>query len=504
MISFNVSNLFLLTGHEAKSDIKKIVNNLPDCPFNSNDVGLKICKCDKTWQKSKKMLSSCSRRGVSEYLSQDLKSDIEISNLFSEAEQSKFNCSNQKHYLNYVGLIGIAKIGKTTLIKQLIQHYSETFEFVLYLNLQKVNYDEQTNLLNLFLPKNRKWQTNEMKTIAVLERMLLNPEKILIILDQLNTAKLENLFNNLPTLGYYTKSQAAFFILNILRGEIFIESKKVIVSRPYQYEKLHPDYRPKFVAYVVGLTKDMQIDNCNNENENIHLTFEQFHHQDIHLLCAVPMNCDTLINYYKDAQCIFTHTSLFADVFFHFCNVIISEASENICMEMLSKFAWSHFSEKSLDTIFFDLKDLKSRNLNANCIDSFFVTQIWKNNAIGQRNYPLVKYRFSSLLVQEFFVALKLLHLPISKLRKFLNGVLENFFENAETNSHNQIVILFLFGLCDERLNNFLSQFFPNFLPSVEILRNIFLREFIPRLSPHGDQNSLTSFKKEMNLAERV
>ena len=167
-----------------------------------------------------------------------------------------------------------------------------------------------------------------------------------------------------------------------MRGEIFIESKKVIVSRPYQYEKLHPDFRPKFVAYVVSLTKDMQIDNYNKKDLHLNFRFEQFHTQGVHLLCAVPLNCYSFIDYY---ECYFTHTSLFVDVFFQFCKLINDEASENICMKMLSEFDWLQFFEQGFDTTFLDIKDFKKCNLDANCIDSFFVTQIWKNNAIGQK-----------------------------------------------------------------------------------------------------------------------
>ena len=92
--------------------------------------------------------------------------------------------------------------------------------------------------------------------------MMQNPNKILIIVYQLNTAKFENLFANLTAVGYYQNALAAYFIFNILQGEIFIGSKKVFASRLYQYEKLHLDYKLKFLAYVVGLTKDI----CHNKD----------------------------------------------------------------------------------------------------------------------------------------------------------------------------------------------------------------------------------------------
>ena len=435
---------------------------------------------------------------MSDHLSEDLKSDVNISNLFSEAEKLDLTtCENKEHYLNYVGLVGSAKIGKTTFIKQLIQHYSETFHFVFYLDLQRVNYQEQTNLLNMFLSKMCEWQTNEKKTFTVLKTMLKNPEKILIIVDQLDTAKFKNQFHNLHNVGYYNKSTlAAYFILNILRGNIFAESKKILVARPYQYDQLHFDYRPKFVAKVVGLTQDMQKEFCKKKDLYSNFTIKQLHPQDVDSLCAVPLNCQSFNNYFENAQRIFTDTSLFVSVFFGFYNVIKKEACENIDINMLSKFAWLHFSELSLDKIFFESKDLKNYELDINSIDSFFVTQIWQNDEIGMELNPKITYRFSSLLVQEFFVALRLLHLPSPELKELFQRIFENY--NYKRN-YKYPVILFLFGLCDESLHECLSEDFPNLKNSVNNLSDsldTLLSHFAHPLHAHVNNNGLTSWSR--------
>ena len=432
---------------------------------------------------------------MSDHLSEDLKCDVDISNLFSEAEKLDLTtCKYKEHYLNYVGLVGSAKIGKTTFIKQLIQHYSESFHFVFYLDLQKVDYEKKTNLLNMFLPEMCEWQTNEKKTDAVLQTMLKKPEKILFIVDQLDTAKLKNRFRDLCKVGYYSKNTlAAYFILNILRGSIFAESKKILVARPYQYNQLHSDYKPKFVANVVGLTQDMQKEFCKNKDLYSNFTL---HPQDVHSLCAVPLNCQSFINYFKNPQCIFTDTSLFVSVFFGFYNVIKEEACENIDINMLSEFARFHFSELSLDKIFFELKDLKNYKLDINSIDSFFVTQIWQNDEIGMQLNPKITYRFSNLLVQEFFVALRLLHLPSPELKELFQRIFENY--NYKCN-YKYPVILFLFGLCDERLHECLSKDFTNFKNSVNNLSDsldTLLSHFAHPLHAHANNNGLTRWSR--------
>ena len=318
---------------------------------------------------------SCSRYEISDIFSENLTTNINISDLFSEAEKLDLECSNSTHYLNYVGLVGAAKIGKTKLIpvKEIIHHHLESFFFVFYLDLGKIDYENPINLLNLLVPENHSWMVDEKKTMAVLQSMVYNLEKILFIMDELDTKKLGNAFDKFPQIGYLGKRYPNLFILNILRGDIFDKSKKIIVCRPLQHYYLPDDCKPKFVANVIGLTQDKQKNICENEGLNLPSTFAQLQQkQEIHSLCAVPLNCETLINYLKEKKrsvvelkdkecCCITLTNMFAEVFCQFVEVLNHCSCQSIDLKKLSEFAHSQLMENNSNKFFFNLKELKNK-----------------------------------------------------------------------------------------------------------------------------------------------
>ena len=152
---------FFSTDNETKEVAKKNVDHfLKLCSQKLYNVKLKKMKSNKIWNAFKKPYTSCSRTDMSKFLGENLKSDIEISSLFSEAEKIETEIT---HHSNYVGLVGSAKIGKTNLIKEIVDHHSKNFEFVFYLDLETVDYQNSINLLNLLVPENETWMIDEKK-----------------------------------------------------------------------------------------------------------------------------------------------------------------------------------------------------------------------------------------------------------------------------------------------------------------------------------------------------
>ena len=425
---------------------------------------------------------SCSRYEISEILSENLTTDINIPDLFFEAEKLDLECSNPTHYLNYVGLVGAAKIGKTKLVKEIIHHHSKNFFFVFYLDLGKIDYENPINLLNLLVPENRMWMADEKKTKAVLQMMANNLEKILFIMDELDTAKLGNVSNKFPQIGYFGKRYPNLFILNILRGDIFDKSKKIIVSRPLQHYNLPDDCKPKFVANVIGLTQDRQENICEDKGLDLPSTFAQLQtKQEIYSLCAVPLNCETLINYLNEKKCCrITLTNMFGGVFCDFVKVLNDCSCQSVDLNKLSEFAHSQLIRNNSNKFFFDLKELENK-LDKVCIDFFFSTELCQKYFPGTSNYSSLKFRFSSLLIQEFFVALRLFRCDSLQLQKFLSLVSENLFEKTD-NSLNYVVILFLFGLCDDESNDLSEQLFNSDDLNLSNIKSC-LKEFFTKLA---------------------
>ena len=435
---------------------------------------------------------SCSRDEISEILSGNLTTDIDIPDLFSKAEKMELKCSNSRHYLNYVGLVGAAKIGKTEMIKKIINDHLNKFFFVFYLDLGKIDYEKPINLLNLLVPENCMWMVDEKKTKAVLQTIVYNVEKILFIMDELDTAKFGYASNKFPKVGYFGKRNPSLFILNILRGDIFAESKKIIVSRPFQYYNLPYDCKAKFVATVIGLTRDKQKSIC--EKEGLLSRIEQLQSkQDIHSLCAVPLNFQTFINYLKDPECSITLTDMVTEVFCRFVRVLNDCQNNFIDLNKLSEFAHSQLIDDKSNKFFFDLRELQNSKLDEVCIDSFFEIELCQKHQPGSSNFSFIKFRFSSLLIQELFAALQLFHYSSLQLEKFLSRVSENLIEKID-NSLNYVVILFLFGLCNDESNNLIENLLGlNDLNVSEIkgCLNEFLRKLALRLNSRNNQNEI-------------
>ena len=430
----------------AKENIERFLGN----SINSNyDVGLKKVQCDKSWKNFETSFLNCSRNEISNILSRNLTADILISDLFSESKNLEVKGSYPEHYKNYVGLVGVAKIGKTELIKEIIRHYSNQFYFVFYLDLREIDYEKPINLYNLLLPEHYRWMRKIEYTNAVVEKMLLDYDKILFIMDHLDASKLEHKEKNGQS-HYYREAIPSYFISNILCGKIFYESKKIIVSRPLQYYKLHKDFQPKFVANVIGLTQDKQKNICKKKGLQLRIPLLKSK-QDIYSLCTVPLSFNAFIDYLENTNCCITLTNMFAVVFCSFLESLEQHSSNDL--NKLSEFAYLQLTNDKSNKFFFDLKELQTNKVDEVCIDSFFATELCQKYQPALSKIASCKFRFSNLLVQEFFVALKLFQSDTSKLKSFFSLVSKNLSENRD-NSLNYVVILFLFGLCNYESND--------------------------------------------------
>ena len=296
------------------------------------------------------------------------------------------------------------------------------------------------------------------KTIAVLETMVENSDKILFIIDELDTSKFEILPGfpkTFPGSGYYRERKPGVFVLNILRGDIFENSKKILLSRPFQYNALPDICKPKFAVYVVGLSQEMQNDYFDNED----LLFKQYKlEQDIYSLCAVPLNIESFIDYCLNSEDVLTFTNVFAEVFFRFCENLDYDFNS---LKKLFEFAWCRLYKEEKNKFFFTLRELKQSKLDDVFIDFFFSTEICQKPVRGFET----RFRFSSILFQDFFAALHLIYSNPLQLQKFLTLITDSLLENT-SNHVTYGVVLFLLGFCNKNLNDSLKEELQN---SIEI-----------------------------------
>ena len=436
-------------------ELNRIIANLPQSPDDLYQVGLEIIheRCNNESDAS----DSLSRKEISSVIHQTCFDAIKIEDIFGEAARRSTNKENQTHYSNYVGLIGQSKIGKTTIIKKIINHFAKNFKFIFYLNFKEIEFNRKKNCLDFLLPaKNLPWMKSRRNLIKELQTIVDERENVFFVFDELDKARLVNLSENVPTIGYFDSGTSQNFILNILRGKLFAESKKIVVSRSYQTHLLPDECKPLLAVNVTGFKDKTQASLCKKNNVDYSKILNCDHYTDLLLFYAVPLNCLSMIKHYptSNQRCLVLY-SAFSAIFFEFLNELKKEFNEKKFLENLADFAWDNTNKNKF---FFTDNDFKNSSLCEKHINAFFITESWKNSSEGLRNICDIKSRFPSLLIQEFFVAIKLFISPLSEIKNFFEA--KNDYLNKD--NHHYFILMILFGFCNKNLQACLNHWFPN------------------------------------------
>ena len=446
---------YFVAGEELVQELNQIIENLPQSSDNFYQVGLEITheRCNN--ESGITCLSD--RKQIASAIYQTSFNLIKIENLFKEAARRSTYKVNRVHYSNYVGLIGQSKIGKTTLVKKIIAHFAENFKFKFYLNFKEMEFNRKKNCLDFLLPaKNLVWMKNRKRLKTELQNIVNEREKVFIVFDELDQAKLVDLSENLPTIGYFDSGTSQSFILNILRGKLFPESKKIVISRSYQTHLLPDECKPLLIVNATGFNNDTQESLCQSNSFDYSKIRNCDHYTDLLSFYAVPLNCLSMIEHYPTSnQGSLVLCSAFSAIFFEFLNVLKKEFNETNILEKLADFAWCHTNENKF---LFTYDDFKNANLSEKYINAFFITESWKNNSEGLRNICDIKSRFPCLLIQEFFVAIKLLLSRLSKIEDFFNA--RNDYLIKDNNYY--VILMVLFGFCNKNLQACLNHWFPD------------------------------------------
>ena len=442
-----------VTGEELVQELNRIIENLLRSSDDLHQVGLEIAHercCNKS-----DVSDLLSRKELSNAIHQECFDVIEIEDIFEEA--ARRSTHKIVHYSNYVGLVGQSKIGKTTLVKKIIAHFAKNFKFIFYLNFKEMEFKRKKNCLDFLLPaKNLPWMQNRKRLNIELKTIIDEQENVFFVFDELDKARLVNLSENVPTIGYFDSGTSQNFILNILRGKLFAESKKVVVSRSYQTHLLPEECKPLLIVNATGFNNNTQESLCQSNSFDYSKIRNCDHYTDLLLFYAVPLNCLSMIEHYPTSnQDSLMLCSAFSAIFFEFLNVLKKEFNEKHILEKLANFAWSHTNKSNF---LFTYDDFKNAKLSEKCINAFFITESWKNNSEGLRNICNIKSRFPSLLIQEFFVAIKLLISPLSKIKDFFDARTDYLTKD----NHHYVILLVLFGFCNKNLQACLNHWFPN------------------------------------------
>ena len=367
-----------------------------------------------------------------------------------QAKEETCNDAAEKKHINThgncVGVSGQAGIGKTTLTKQLVEKVLNKkqfdIDFLFYVSLKKVNYEEKMSVLKFLLTNiDSSWQHDPTSDDEILKK-LESSKKIMMIFDGLDEATI-GLGKQCPDAKLYDVTTPEVILKNILNGNILCNSKKLITSRPRQMLELREEYRPRFIVDVLGINREAQSQICKSisGDNSEKVLAELFNHPALVAQCYVPIICIFTIYWLHQKLHQPDKTVAIASVTNILLNVLETFARREIArnefeLQKLSKLAWEglrcgkyEFSEKEINKLM-----LKKESLN---------TVLTTNTRIRLLHVKKITY-FSHLILQEFFSAVYLiLFLPFSDFKNVLSS-------NDKHSGNLDAVKNFLFGLCNE------------------------------------------------------
>ena len=366
-----------------------------------------------------------------------------------QAKKKTRNDAAEKKYItthgNCVGVSGQAGIGKTTLTKQLVKKVLNKelldIDFLFYVSLKKVNYEEKMSVLQFLLTNLKSSWEHDSASDSIVLKQLEESEKVMIIFDGLDEALIE-LKKQCPNAKLYDATTPEVILKNILNGNILRKAKKLITSRPLRMWQLHGRYRPHYIVNILGISLEAQRQICKNICKDYSETvlIELLNYPELLAQCYVPIICIFTVYWLHQKHLHPDQTLLFPSITNVMLNALENFTTHGMAksefeLEKLSKLAWEGLSAKKYE---FSEMEIKQSELNKESLNAVLIT----NGQIRLLNVANVTY-FSHLILQEFFSAVYLiLFLPLCEFKNVLSAG-DKRFGNLDG------VKNFIFGLCN-------------------------------------------------------
>ena len=370
------------------------------------------------------------------------------------AESSAKRCSNApakaKHILKYENLVwisGQAGVGKSTLLKALVQKMLEPdvrlfqAELVFFIRFRDLDY--QSNNLNLlpFLTNSASFISNitsEDRT-KILQHLEAS-DNVYIVLDGLDEADLD-LGMKYPICDTTLPTTAATLIHNLLTGRLLPKSKKLVTSRPRQLAHLPDEFSSYLYLNLLGLSDEGQSqicrDLCRDDPAQVDKILSHIKSRpDLKSLCYVPITCIIIMMSFCIASSLRNKVdTLTAVLVYALEEWFLKKFEGDFQTKNISNLAFEAFLSNQF---YFREHHLKSHNITSKTTTTFLTTTIKFQLLQGKA----VSY-FAHLMWQEFFASIKLrLYASKEKVQAILPQLKSDKFE---------VVTRFLFGLCNKQ-----------------------------------------------------
>ena len=237
----------------------------------------------------------------------DMRENLETSSTTSVEYDAKllFN-EAEKHGKYFLGVVGEAGVGKTSLIKYLLKHLTaDNCLLVFHISIRRIRFDREITTLQLLVQEllpNWSSDGNDKGLIQIIDQL----SDVYILFDGLDEAESKIFSSSSKAISLFETTTADEIIKNIFEGRFLKKAKKLVTSRPDAFLILNSNCRPTFNVRILGLSEESQrklsIQICDNDDEkcrNVQAKLEM--NPDLAALCYIPLYCKIIVEQLKNS-----------------------------------------------------------------------------------------------------------------------------------------------------------------------------------------------------------
>ena len=159
---------------------------------------------------------------------------------------------------NLIGIVGRAGVGKTTLIQSLLlkalgKERLYNSNYIFYINMNVFDSELEINLFQFVGPNLIVFNQNR----SFLK--LLFSKNVLIFVDSVRSFFSEEDIESNLKINKKIKTTPQKFLINILKGNVLPQAKKIIAFRPENLEKLPEEFRPHSLINILGYNQNSKL-----------------------------------------------------------------------------------------------------------------------------------------------------------------------------------------------------------------------------------------------------
>ena len=345
---------------------------------------------------------------------------------------------------NLIGIVGRAGTGKTTLIKTLLakalgKERLYNSKYIFYINMGIFASQNKINFFHFIghrLSFSKKVQYKYWK--------FLFSNSILIFVDGFRNAVYEDdNENNLEEINLLSRATPQKFLINILKGNILPNAKKIIAFRPEILEKLPKECQPHSLINILGYNQDSKLNYIKDLYENYSVSY-QFR-QELNLIlqrhCCSTIGFTLLFPYIDmikhDESSPLLNLRSTTDLFTVIIKIAFNDNDyeKKPKLKKIAELAWNTFRRNNIKIGFYEPR----RHIDS--LDILFEKKLVLTVAMNNVWH---------LIIQEYLAAFYLVYcITATEFQKLFFS--ESVEKNIKlTSDRFEMITKFMFGLCSK------------------------------------------------------